>query len=75
LSADATAASQFGDRVRRVFAVGGDIHRVGEGRVEGRGGAAVACVQLTVLLDHEAEAMPRIGVGEPSPTMARQAHT
>jgi hypothetical protein len=31
----------------------------------GRGGEApVACVQLTDLLDHEAETVPRIGVGE-----------
>ena len=58
-------AGQFGDRVQRVFAACGDVHRVGEGRPEGGGEAAVACVQLTDLLDHEAETVPRIGVGEP----------
>jgi hypothetical protein len=30
-----------------------------------RGEAPVACVQLTDFLDHEAEAVPRIRVGEP----------
>ena len=37
----------------------------GKAEPEGRGEAAVAGVQLTDLLDHEAETVPRIGVGEP----------
>ena len=59
------AAGQVGDRVQRVFAACGDVHRVGECRPEGGGEAAVAGVQLTDLLDHETETVPRIGVGEP----------
>ncbi len=58
-------AGQLGGRAQRVLAVGGEIHRVGEGRDEGRGEAAVACVQLADLLDHASEAAPRVRVGHP----------
>ncbi len=59
------AADQFGCGAQRGSADRGEVHRVREGGLEGCGEAMVACLQLTELLDREAEASPGIRVGEP----------
>ena len=53
------------NRAQGVLAVGGEVQGVGVGRHECRGEAPVAGVQGADLLDDEAEAVPRVGIGEP----------
>lgn len=59
------AADQLSGAGERGVADRGEVQRVWVGRHEGRGEPVIAGLQLAELLDGEAEAVPRIGVGEP----------
>lgn len=56
---------QFGNRLHRVLTACGDVLHPRIGRQEGFGEAPIAGVQLTDLLDHQAQAMPRIRIRAP----------
>ncbi len=55
---------QCGNGFQCVFAFGGEIQRVRKGGREGFGEASAASVQCEELLDHEAEASPRVRLRE-----------